>query len=336
MPRHTLGILLLILVTAIWGSTFAVVKTLTETLEPQVLIAWRFLIGTLATLPLLLLWRQHGPQPQASEAQRSDSGLLHSPRPRSLWKDGLLVGAWLIVGYGTQTIALQTTSANRAAFITALSVVLVPLWQALVARRPLSVSLWAAAALAVVGLGLLSWEGGALVGGDAWALGCAVSYAGFILTLERTASQHAALPFTLLQLASVTALAWLWALLSGAALWPPNAQWSGLLYLGIVATTVTTLLQTVGQRWVSAAEASIIYALEPVTASVFSFFLIGERVGLRGLSGGALVVVATVLSQWHGGVPTTRADGTLNPPHAPHGQTTLEADRPTPGPSPES
>lgn len=338
MPRHTLGILLLILVTAIWGSTFAVVKTLTETLEPQVLIAWRFLIGTLATLPLLL-WRQHGPQ--ASETQRPGSGrpgsgLLHPPRPRSLWKDGLLVGAWLIVGYGTQTIALQTTSANRAAFITALSVVLVPLWQALVARRPLGAFLWAAAALAVVGLGLLSWEGGALVVGDAWALGCAVSYAGFILTLERTARHHAALPFTLLQLASVTALAWLWALLSGAALWVPGAQWPSLLYLGVIATTVTTLLQTVGQRWVSAAEASIIYALEPVTASFFSFMLIGERVGLRGLSGGALVVFATVLSQWRGGVPTTQADGMLNPPHAPHGQTTPEADRPTPGPSPES
>ena len=116
MPRHTLGILLLVLVTGIWGSTFAVVKTLTETLEPQVLIAWRFLIGTLATLPLLLFWKQPAP----FEAQHG------SPAPRSLWKDGLLVGAWLIVGYGTQTIALQTTSANRAAFITALSVVLVP------------------------------------------------------------------------------------------------------------------------------------------------------------------------------------------------------------------
>lgn len=329
MPRHTLGLLLLILVTGIWGSTFAVVKTLTETLEPQVLIAWRFLIGTLATLPLLLL--QTAPA-QASPAQPS------SIRPRSLWKDGLLVGAWLIVGYGTQTIALQTTSANRAAFITALSVVLVPLWQALVARRPLGVFLWAAAALAVAGLALLSWEGGALVVGDLWALGCAVSYAGFILTLERTAPHHAALPFTLLQLVSVTALAWLWALLSGAALWPPAPQWSGLIYLGIVATTVTTLLQTVGQRWVSAAEASIIYALEPVSASLFSFVLIGERVGLRGLFGGALVVFATVLSQWRGSGSQTTPEtaGVVNPPHAPHGQTTPEADPPRPGSSPGS
>ncbi|TSA83898.1 DMT family transporter [Deinococcus detaillensis] len=318
MPRHTLGIALLIVVTCIWGSTFAIVKTLGETLSPQVLIAWRFTIGTLATLPLLLFWRRFSPTPSAG------SNSSTTPQ-RSLWKDGLLVGAWLIVGYGTQTIALQTTSANRAAFITALSVVLVPLWQAIALRRPLSVFLWSAVALAVTGLALLSWEGGALVVGDLWALVCAVSYAGFILTLDRTAQHHAALPFTLVQLASVTVLAWLWALLSGAELLPPSAQWGGLLYLGVVATSLTTLLQTTGQRWVSAAEASIIYALEPVTASLFSFVLIGERVGLRGLLGGGLVIIATVLSQWKN---TLAEAERANPPHAPHGQTIPAAPEP--------
>ncbi|WP_293909352.1 DMT family transporter [Deinococcus sp.] len=283
MPRRTLGLALLILVTCIWGSTFAVVKTLGESLAPQSLIAWRFLIGTVALLPLLA-WRR----PTRSASSRP---------PRSLLRDSLTMGGWLIVGYGTQTIALQTTSANRAAFITALSVVLVPLWQTLVARRALGGFLWAAVALAVAGLALLSWEGGPLVIGDAWALGCAVSYAGFILALDRTTRWHAALPFTLLQLLSVAALAWLWALLSGASLRPPASTWSGLIYLGLAATALTTLMQTLGQRWVSAAQASIIYALEPVSATLFSFLLIGEQVGLRGLIGGALVVAATVLSQ---------------------------------------
>jgi len=69
---------------------------------------------------------------------------------------------------------------------------------------------------------------------------------------------------------------------------------------------VTTLLQTLGQRWVSAAEASVIYALEPVSASIFSYFLLGERVFLRGLLGGAMVVGATVLSQF--GVPPVPQD----------------------------
>ncbi|WP_216328144.1 DMT family transporter [Deinococcus aestuarii] len=302
MSPHTRGILLLVLVTALWGSTFAVVKELGELLPPSVLIAWRFLIASVALLPALGLARR-----VASPAP--------APSARPLWRDGLMLGAWLIAGYGTQTIALQTTGANRAAFFTALSVVLVPVWLTFAQRRPLPLALWLALPLAVAGLALLSWEGGALVVGDAWALACAVTYAGFIIALERTAARHEALRFTLAQLLAVTALAWGWALLADPGrLWPPAAAWLPLLYLGVAATALTTLLQTVGQRRVSAAEASLIYALEPVTAALFSFLLIGERIGVRGALGGLLVVGATVLSQRAGGephpeTPTPQAEG---------------------------
>ncbi|UBV42790.1 DMT family transporter [Deinococcus taeanensis] len=287
MSARARGVLLLILVTCLWGSTFAVVKTLSELLPPATLIFWRFLIGTLALLPLLWLRRPASGQVAAGAGPRG-----------ALWRDGLVLGAWLIAGYGTQTIALHTTSANRAAFFTALSVVLVPLWLVIAQRRRMPGALWGALPLAVAGLALLSWEGGALVAGDGWALACAVTYAGFIVTLERMAGRHGALPFTLAQVLSVTALAFVWVLVSapGAAL-PPAAAWGPLLYLGIAATALTTLFQTIGQRWVSAAEASLIYALEPVTATLFSFVLIREQVGARGALGGALVVVATVLSQ---------------------------------------
>lgn len=289
---HLRGVFLLVLVTCIWGSTFAVVKTLGDLVAPATLIAWRFAIATLAILPAVWVARQRGLTVQTSAT------------PSSLWRDGVILGAWLIAGYGTQTIALQTTSANRAAFFTALSVVLVPVWLTFAQRRPPPLTLWVALPLAVAGLAFLSWEGGALVAGDAWALACAVTYAGFIVTLERMAHRHHALFFTLAQLVSVTALGWGWALVAavvmGQPLWPPAGAWWPLLYLGMVATALTTLLQTVGQRQVSAAEASLIYALEPVTATAFSWLLIGERVGLRGAVGGLLVVVATVLSQRSG------------------------------------
>ncbi|GGK37352.1 permease [Deinococcus malanensis] len=290
MTPHARGILLLVLVTALWGSTFAVVKELGELLPPSVLIAWRFTLATVALLPVLALM----PRRAAPRAARAGP----SAWKESLTRDGLILGAWLIAGYGTQTIALQTTSANRAAFFTALSVVLVPVWLTFAQRRRMPLALWVALPLAVLGLGLLSWEGGALVAGDAWALACAVTYAGFIVALEGTATRHQPLAFTFAQVLSVTVMAWIWAALSAPAqLWPPEAAWGPLLYLGVLATAVTTLLQTIGQRTVSAAEASLIYALEPVTASFFSFLLIQERVGLRGAVGGFLVVVATVLSQ---------------------------------------
>ena len=318
--EHLRGVLLLVLGTAIWGSTFAVVKTLGETLSAPALITWRFLIASLALAPLVWV--------QAPRAARP-----RSPVPAAfLWRDGLLLGTWLIASYGTQTIALQTTSANRAAFFTALSVVMVPLWLAAAQRRRIPLPVWLALPLAVAGLALLSWEGGALVIGDAWALACAVTYAGFIVTLERMAHRHAALPFTMAQLLAVTGLAALWLLLSGEPAVPPAGSWWPLLYLGVAATAVTTLLQTVGQRRVSAAEASVIYALEPVTATLFSFLLIGERVGVRGALGGALVVLATVLSQRGGpGEPRVETPAVQPGRAADEGQDRSTARVPDPG-----
>ncbi|ACO47093.1 DMT family transporter [Deinococcus deserti] len=292
MTPHARGILLLVLVTALWGSTFAVVKELGEQLPPSVLIAWRFTLATVVLLPVLAVMARKAPT-RSIPATGGFAGWKEG-----LARDGLILGAWLIAGYGTQTVALQTTSANRAAFFTALSVVLVPVWLTFAQRRRMPLSLWVALPLAVFGLGLLSWEGGALVVGDAWALACAVTYAGFIVALEGTATRHHPLQFTFAQVLVVTVLAWIWAGLSAPGqLWPPESAWAPLLYLGVLATAVTTLLQTIGQRTVSAAEASLIYALEPVTATFFSFLLIQEKVGLRGAAGGLLVVVATVLSQ---------------------------------------
>lgn len=307
MNSRTRGALILLGVTAIWGSTFAVVKVLgAGNLSPALIIAWRFAIGLLALLPAL--WWLGRRTPAAGQ---------FTPQ---LWHDGAVLGAWLMAGYATQTVALQTTTANRAAFFTALSVVLVPLWLSAVQRRPLHWTLWLALPLAVGGLGLLSWEGGAWTAGDGWALACAVTYAGFIISMEGKAGRHAALPFTIAQMLVVTAVAWLWAgwewVGSGArlgALLPSAELWGPLLYLSILATGLTTLLQTVGQRTVSAAEASLIYALEPVAASVFSYVLIAERIGPRGLLGGLLVVASTVLSSQGQGAAHAEASAPAAP-----------------------
>ncbi|WP_245588548.1 DMT family transporter [Deinococcus pimensis] len=163
MSKHALGLVLLVLVTVVWGSTFPIVKNAVGTLDPALLLAWRFTFGVLPLLPFLL-------RPRVAQGT--------PPRERArgrFWIDGLILGAWLVAGYATQTIGLQTTGANRAAFITGLSVVLVPLWLALTAGRRLGARLWGAAVLDVAGLGLLSWEGGRLVIGDLWVLGCAVT-----------------------------------------------------------------------------------------------------------------------------------------------------------------
>jgi drug/metabolite transporter (DMT)-like permease len=270
---HRWSILLLVLTTLVWGTTFPLLKNAVADLSPAVIVGSRFVIGAIALLPF---------------CRQIDRPLL---------RDGAILGAVVYCSYVTQVIGLQTTSSNRSAFITSLNVILVPLFGILLGRR-LSWRIGLAALLALAGIGVLSWEGGALTIGDLWVLGCAVSYAAYILLMESIAPKHPPLALTIVQLLTIALLGLLWAAPQlGSQLAVLQKNWVAIVYLGIVATAMTTWTQAIAQRYVSATETAIIYALEPIFAAVFAFWWIGESLGMRGLMGGAMVIVAMVLSQ---------------------------------------
>ena len=270
---HRQGILLLVLTTLVWGTTFPVVKDAIASLSPGVLISSRFLLATLVLAPFC----------------RSIN--------RSLLMDGVLLGAPLFIAFVTQVIGLESIPANRSAFIVSLNVILVPLLSVLVGRR-LSVKIAIAAGLAIVGVGVMSWEGGAFAIGDLWTFGCALSYAVYILILESIAPKHPLLSLTAAQLAVVTLLGLIW---TGPELWVEiqaiQMNLGVIVYLGVMATAVTTWTQVVAQRALAATEVAIVYTLEPLFATVFSFLWLGEQLGQRGLLGAAIVLAATLLSQ---------------------------------------
>jgi drug/metabolite transporter (DMT)-like permease len=263
---HRWGILLLVLTTLIWGTTFPLLKTVVTDLSPAVLVCSRFVIGAIVMLPFC---RQIN---------------------RRLVVDGAILGAVLSSSYLTQMIGLQTVASNRSAFITSLNGVLL--------GRSLSKRVGVAAVLALAGIGVLSWEGGALTIGDLWVFGCAVCYAAYILLMESIAPKHPPLDLTIMQLMAIALLGLIWAApeLSGQLQALQENIWA-IVYLGVMATAVTTWTQAIAQRHVSATETAIIYALEPLFAAVFAFWWIGESLGVRGLIGGAMVIVAMVLSQ---------------------------------------
>lgn len=270
---HTQGILLLIATTLIWGTNFPLVKDAINSMTPATLVGIRFAIAAVVFVPLV---------------RRLSARLL---------LDGTLLGFLLFGSFATQVIGLETISANRAAFITSLNVILVPLLEPLLGRRVPRV-VFLASALALTGIGMMSWEGGALTIGDLWMFGCALSYAVYILLLEAVASRHSSMSLTAVQLLVSAVLGLSWAapelLEQFGAL---STNFGAVLYLGLIATAAVTWTQAIAQRWVTASEAALIYALEPVFAGIFSFWLLSETFGARGLLGAALVVAATVLSQ---------------------------------------
>lgn len=265
--------LLLVLTTLIWGTTFPLLKDSVSTLSATALVGGRFIVAALVLLPF---------------CRRLN---------RRLVRDGVLLGAIAFVSYVTQAIGLETTSANRGAFITSLNVIIVPLLGLLLGQLA-SRQLFVAAGLALVGIGVMSWESGAWVVGDGWVLGCAISYALLIVLVERIAPNHDPLALTAVQLTTMALMATLWAAPEWISSWPGLIEKFGAIaYLGLIATAFTTWSQVVAQRRVAATEAALIYTLEPVFAAGFSFIWLGERLGLRGLLGAAIVLVAMVLSQ---------------------------------------
>jgi drug/metabolite transporter (DMT)-like permease len=271
--------LALVGVTLVWGTTFVVVKQTLESVGPLVLIAGRFWIATVFLLAATL-YRRPTPTPQ-------------------VWRDGFVTGLFLTLGFVTQTVGLQTTAAGKAAFITGLSVVLVPLIAALVLRQPPS---WPAALgvlLATVGMGLLTLDRRLqLTPGDLWVLACAVAFALHILATGRWGPQHDILLYTLIQLATVAVFATSAALfLERGQLIPPPRALPALVYTGALATALIFGTQTWAQHHTTATHTALIFSLEPVFAALFAALLLNESLAPKELLGGALILVGMLAAE---------------------------------------
>jgi len=267
------GIILLIFINIVSATTFPLTKDLVSSLSPSTLIATRFVIAAgVFTLNL-----------------RNLNALL--------FRDGIMLGLLLFFFLAIETIALKSIPANRAAFIGSLSALIVPLLGWLSGQR-VQLRTFLAAVVAVIGIGVMFWEGEELGIGDLLMFFDAFIYAAYIFFLERIAPRHPPLTLTSVQLLFIAALGVLWSNTQILNEFEVIRQhWGAIFYLGLVATAAVIWLQTLAQRSVSADEVALLYTLEPLFSTIFSFWLLGEHLGIRGVIGAILVLVALLLSQ---------------------------------------
>ncbi len=264
-------------VTAIWGSTFVVVKDAVEQMPVTDFLTWRF---ALAALAMLLL------------RPRCVSTLGTAGR-----KVGVVLGLALGAGYLLQTIGLQNTSAAVSGFITGMFVVLTPLGAALLLRQRPPATAWLAVAVATVGLGLLSLRGFAVGSGELLTLGCAAAFALHIVGLGRWAASFDAFGLAVVQLLTTAVLCAVVAVPGGLAL-PPNASvWGALTLTALAATALAFVVQTWAQASLSPTRTAVVMTMEPVFSGIFAVALAGEVLGPRALVGAALVLGAMLLTE---------------------------------------
>lgn len=271
------GILILLLVTLVWGTTFPLLKTAAADLGGIEISAFRFLVAAVCMAPFLLR------------------------APRRAWMNGALLGVLGLASYIAQAYGLQFISSNRSAFLTSLNVLMVPLLGLAFDSRP-TWTVLVAGLIACLGIGLMSWEGGGNIIGDTATIVCALAYALYVIVLSQRSARHEARHLAATQIVVMAALATLWMLLQPSdslATLPSRVvpHFGTLLYLGAVATAGMLFLQAIGQRRVAAEKAALIFAMEPVFAALFGWIWLGELLGWRGVAGGALVIGALLLSE---------------------------------------
>lgn len=267
----------LVVVTAIWGSTFVVTKDATEGFALLSFLTWRFGIAAVVlTLLALPAWRR---------------------TPAVTVRRGAVVGLYLGAGFIAQTWGLQLTSAAVSGFITGLMVVLTPLVALVVYREPVPGRAWIGVGVATLGLALLALQGLSLSPGALLTLLGAIFFAFQIASLATWAEPADALVLTAVQVLVAASMCAVAALVveGGVATPQSREEWTAVLYLALVATSVGFLVQTWSQAHLTATRAAVVMTLEPVFAAVIAVLVAGEQLGLRELLGGALVIAAMAI-----------------------------------------
>ena len=276
--KKYLAILGLVFVTVVWGGGFVASDMALGSLTPFQIMIIRFGIGTV--LMGLISYRH---------LKGITGGELCA---------GILLGFALFMGFACQIVGLQYTKKKKNAFLTATNVVMVPFIAFVIYKKKVSKRGIIGAFMAIIGVGILSLDRNLSFGfGDALTLVCAVGFAFQIFLTGEFVSKYRATVLNFIQMATSFVLSAVILIVLGQ--WNISATtqgWLSVLYLGVVSTTLTYLLQTSCQKYVDETKAAIILSMESVFGTLFSIMILHETVTAKMMVGCILIFAAVILA----------------------------------------
>jgi len=271
----------LLIIVIIWGSTFALIKGVIDTIPPYTYLAYRFLLAAL--ILVVIFWKR---------LKKLNIMIL---------KKGSLIGIFLFLGYTLQTVGLKYTTATKAGFITGFSVVLVPIISFLLLKEKVSRDSVIGVALATLGLWFLNYNSSFSFNlGDFLVLLCAFSFAMHIISVGLFSKKLDYVLLAITQITVVFILSLFMALIferPAIHLSYSSDIWWSIVITGIFATALAFYMQNRFQRHSTATKTAIIFSGEPLFAAMFAYILIGEKVGPIAWAGGLLIIFGMIVSQ---------------------------------------
>ena len=284
----------LLFTTVIWGGTFAIIKSALGSISPMMFLSFRFSIAAIIFLPFVF-------------------GRLRKLDAESI-KGGVILGLLYFGGFAAQTLGLNYTTATKSAFITGTFVIFTPIFQIIIEKKLPGKGNIIGIILVAGGLLFLSSRGVHFLDvihelgtnfniGDYLTLICAVFYSLYIVYLDIVSKKIDTLSLVFMQIA-VTAIG----AIAGAIIFEASGievcrfilnkdVIFAVLYTSILATILTTSLQTKFQKYTTPAKAGIIFSFEPIIASAVAFFLLSEKISNFGLIGCIFIFCGLLISE---------------------------------------
>lgn len=293
MKRY-LGESALLLNTLIWGGTFALIKNALSDISPLLFLGIRFFIAAILLYPFIHY-----------TLKKMDKNTFIA---------GSVLGIFYFLGFATQTVGLNFTTATKSGFITGTFVVIIPILQTIIERKKPRWYNIVSIVFVMIGLVFLSSKGDNLFQfinelgsdfniGDFLTLLCAILFAFQVVYVDVFTKKYDYMPMVFIQLV-ITGLGGFIGsvILSSVGLeiikfnLNTNVVFA-IVYTSVFASIIATILQLKFQKVVTPTKAGIIYSFEPIMAAVLAFFILGEKISKFGLLGGVFILIGLLLSE---------------------------------------
>jgi len=300
---------LLIGAAALYGTNFSLVKILGDTMPEGISLTIRFALAAVVTLP----WLFEG------EMFDATSGEINRDLLMATWL-GFEIGLWNSIGYVAQAVGLETTDAGKSAFICSLAVVVVPLLDFVTGSKRIETRQWIGVILSVIGVAFLELTGGGganavqssstgmLSTGEMLSLVQPFAFGIGFWKVEKALHQYPAEArrLTAAQLLAVfcASLCYGWSAIDTSSLNSfPWSEWMtspvilfSLFWTGVITTALTIYMENKAMETLSAAEATVIFATEPLWGTAFAAVVMSEQFGVNSAIGAAFIMSACFYS----------------------------------------
>lgn len=270
-----------------WGTTFVAQMSGMDGLGPFSYAAARYFLGFISLVTVLIFTRK------SREKDRKEKKYSYG------FLIGLLTGLFLFLAISMQQISMLYTSAGKAAFITCLYIIIVPLGAMLLGKKIFREN-FIGAALALLGLYFLAInEEFSINRGDVILFFSAFFWAAQILLVDRFAAKVDVIELSTSQIFITMILSFFAMIIFEAPATENffNAAFP-IFYGGVMSAGVAFTLQIYGQKYAEPSAAAILMSFEAIFGALSGWIILGEEMNAREIFGCFLMFAGIIAAQW--------------------------------------